>query len=207
MRALAAKARVWCDTQSRFDEGASPGHGQLGRTSSFPRTRLQTRLQLAVSLLPLLRPCSTAPSPRPFGQKPSTAQPELTGFYGPAHDAIVDQFRELETWRRRATVETVLGQHAEKMPRGNYGAMNTIRSEIARRRGHMAIRKLFRTAGETLQRIKPVLLLISPISVAQFLPPSSVEFDLLVIDEASQVRPEEAFGLVGASADGRRRGQ
>ena len=81
------------------------------------------------------------------------------------------------------------------MPRGNYGAMNTIRAEIARRRGHMAIRKLFKTTGETLQRIKPVLLM-SPISVAQFLPPNSVEFDLLVIDEASQVRPEDALGLV-----------
>lgn len=73
--------------------------------------------------------------------------------------------------------------------------MNTIRSEIKRKRGHMPIRKLFKTAGETLQRIKPVLLM-SPISVAQFLPPGSVEFDLLVIDEASQVRPEDALGLV-----------
>ena len=73
--------------------------------------------------------------------------------------------------------------------------MNTIRSEIARKRGHMPIRKLFKTTGETLQRIKPVLLM-SSISVAQFLPPNSVEFDLLVIDEASQVRPEDALGLV-----------
>ena len=73
--------------------------------------------------------------------------------------------------------------------------MNAIRSEIKRKRGHMPIRKLFKTAGETLQRIKPVLLM-SPISVAQFVPPGSVEFDLLVIDEASQVRPEDALGLV-----------
>ena len=73
--------------------------------------------------------------------------------------------------------------------------MNTIRAEIGRVRGRMPIRKLFKTTGETLQRIKPVLLM-SPISVAQFLPPNSIEFDLLVIDEASQVRPEDALGLV-----------
>jgi very-short-patch-repair endonuclease len=73
--------------------------------------------------------------------------------------------------------------------------MNAIRLEVKRKRGHMPIRRLFRVAGETLQRLKPVLLM-SPISVAQFLPPGSVQFDLLVIDEASQVRPEEAFGLV-----------
>ena len=81
------------------------------------------------------------------------------------------------------------------MPRGGYGEMNIIRSEIRRKRGHMSIRKLTKTTGGTLQRIKPVFLM-SPISVAQFLPPNSVEFDLLVIDEASQVRPEDALGLV-----------
>ena len=37
---------------------------------------------------------------------------------------------------------------------------------------------------------------MSPLSAAQFLPPGSVEFDLLVIDEASQLRPEDALGLV-----------
>ena len=46
-----------------------------------------------------------------------------------------------------------------------------------------------------VQRIKPVFLM-SPISIAQFLPPSAVKFDLLVIDEASQVKPEEALGAI-----------
>ena len=50
-------------------------------------------------------------------------------------------------------------------------------------------------AADMIQRIKPVFLM-SPISVAQFLPPGNVEFDLLVIDEASQVKPEDALGSV-----------
>jgi very-short-patch-repair endonuclease len=37
---------------------------------------------------------------------------------------------------------------------------------------------------------------MSPVSAAQFLPPGSVEFDLLIIDEASQLRPEDALGLI-----------
>ncbi|MGH7716775.1 MAG: AAA domain-containing protein, partial [Vulcanimicrobiaceae bacterium] len=37
---------------------------------------------------------------------------------------------------------------------------------------------------------------MSPISVAQFLPPGTLEFDLLLIDEASQVRPEDALGII-----------
>ena len=50
---------------------------------------------------------------------------------------------------------------------------------------------------------------MSPLSVAQFLPPGRTEFDLLVIDEASQVPPEDALGAVapGAAYRGRRRRQ
>ena len=37
---------------------------------------------------------------------------------------------------------------------------------------------------------------MSSLSVAQFLPPGKLEFDLLVIDEASQVKPEDALGAI-----------
>ena len=37
--------------------------------------------------------------------------------------------------------------------------------------------------------------MMSPSSVAQFLEPGSVEFDIVIIDEASQMKPEEAIGL------------
>jgi superfamily I DNA and/or RNA helicase len=73
--------------------------------------------------------------------------------------------------------------------------MRVIRGEIGRKRAHMPLRKLMKAAGGTIQKIKPVFLM-SPVSVAQFLPPGSVDFDLLVIDGASQLRPEDALGLV-----------
>ena len=37
---------------------------------------------------------------------------------------------------------------------------------------------------------------MSPLSVAQFLPPGRIKFNLLMIDEASQVPPEDALGVV-----------
>ena len=73
--------------------------------------------------------------------------------------------------------------------------MGIIRGEIAKKRNHRPIRQLMTGAAEMIQRIKPVFLM-SPISVAQFLPPGKVEFDLLVIDEASQVKPEDALGSI-----------
>lgn len=73
--------------------------------------------------------------------------------------------------------------------------MGLVRAEIGKRRGHKPIRRLMAEAGTVVQQIKPVLLM-SPISVAQYLPPGALEFDLLVIDEASQVRPEDALGAI-----------
>ncbi|MDQ3621728.1 MAG: DUF3320 domain-containing protein [Verrucomicrobiota bacterium] len=66
-------------------------------------------------------------------------------------------------------------------------------AELERKRGHRAVRKLLKDAGSVVQAIKPVFMM-SPLSVAQFLEPCAVDFDLLVIDEASQVQPVDALG-------------
>ena len=121
--------------------------------------------------------------------------PQLALLDGEQRSRLVDQFKDLEVKRRNIAVREVLSCHAQGMPRGSVGEMGTIRSEIARKRGHMPVRKLMQRAGRKLQEIKPVMLM-SPLSVAQFLPPGSVEFDLLLMDEASQVKPEDAFGAI-----------
>jgi very-short-patch-repair endonuclease len=41
--------------------------------------------------------------------------------------------------------------------------------------------------------------MMSPLSVAQFIEPGAVEFDVLLIDEASQMRPEDALGAISRS--------
>src|SRR3546814_3701704 len=38
--------------------------------------------------------------------------------------------------------------------------------------------------------------MMNPLSVAQFLPPGVLDFDLLVMDEASQIQPVDALGAV-----------
>lgn len=110
------------------------------------------------------------------------------------HD-LVRLFRDLEKDRIETAKTLILSRHFEQMPRGTVGEMGVIRGEIGRKKGHKPIRWVMRNAGTMVQRIKPVMLM-SPISVAQFLPPGSVTFDLLVIDEASQIRPEDALGVI-----------
>jgi very-short-patch-repair endonuclease len=195
LRSLAAKAYLWRDSAERFDEWRrlAAADARLRDLSGAVLADALANGAVPPDMTNAVLECTFAEA---VWAKARAAAPELQDFYGPRHDAIAGEFRALEAKRRVTTAKIIQGRHAATMPRGNYGAMNIIRSEVSRKRGHMPIRKLFKAAGETLQRIKPVLLM-SPISVAQFLPPGSVEFDLLVIDEASQVRPEDALGLVG----------
>lgn len=108
---------------------------------------------------------------------------------------LVAQFAALERARLKDSVTSILAEHLAQLPQGAMGEMKVVRGEIGKKRAHIALRRLFQTAGRAIQRIKPVLLM-SPISVAQFLPPGTLDFDLLVIDEASQVRPEDALGAI-----------
>lgn len=125
------------------------------------------------------------------------AHPELVGFNGDQHSQKVRQFRALDMERiELARAQSALS-HYERVPRtaSGMGPMGVLNGEIARKRGHMPLRKLFKLAGEAVQAIKPVFMM-SPLSVAQFLEPGAVEFDLLVIDEASQIEPVDALGAI-----------
>ena len=108
---------------------------------------------------------------------------------------LTKTFHELERTRLQDVQNLILNRHRQQIPRGSTGEMGIIRGEIGRKRGHKPIRWMMKNAATMLQRIKPVMLM-SPLSVAQFLPPASLTFDLLVIDEASQVRPEDALGAI-----------
>ena len=110
------------------------------------------------------------------------------------HD-LVRAFAALDTKHIDDVRELIRSRHLAQLPNGAAGEMGIILGEIARKRRHMPIRRLIDSAGRMVQRTKPVFLM-SPISIAQFLPPKSLRFDLLVVDEASQVKPEDAIGAI-----------
>lgn len=120
----------------------------------------------------------------------------IAEFDGVTHSRIVDEFRELDQRRIELARHETASAHFEGIPAGSdYGSVGIIRGEIRKKRRHKQIRRLLTDAGHAVQAIKPVFMM-SPISIAQFIEPGVLEFDLLVIDEASQVRPVEAFGAV-----------
>jgi very-short-patch-repair endonuclease len=124
--------------------------------------------------------------------------PELGRFSGFLHNRLVDEFGDLDQRRiAQARLEVARAHHRRIPPLhgASAGPLKVLRGEIARKRGHMPIRQLMEKAAPAIQAIKPVLMM-SPLSVAQYLPPGALEFDLLVMDEASQIQPVDAFGAV-----------
>lgn len=123
-----------------------------------------------------------------------STDPKLAELDGELRSRLVLEFQQLERLRRDLVAKEIYAKHKASLPHTGSG-MAVIRGEIARQRGHMPIRKLVQRTGKALQQIKPVFL-VSPLSAAQFFAPGTVTFDLLVIDEASQVRPEDAIGAI-----------
>lgn len=125
------------------------------------------------------------------------AHPEIARFDGDAHGKLVEDFRQTDKARIELARLEVLQAHHRNLPQGNagIGPLGVLNGEFAKKKNHMAIRKLMEKAAPAIQAIKPVFMM-SPLSVAQYVPPGLVDFDLLLIDEASQVMPVDALGAM-----------
>jgi very-short-patch-repair endonuclease len=74
-----------------------------------------------------------------------------------------------------------------------------LKRECAKKKRHIPLRQLVLRAGNALAALKPCFMM-GPMSVAQYLAPGEINFDLVVMDEASQMKPEDALGSI-ARAD------
>ena len=129
--------------------------------------------------------------------------PELSQLSGIHQAQAREQFQQadqqlLGLYRQQLIVQLA---QASIEPGNNRGRRSEwtdfalIRHEISKQKRHISQRDLFQRAKIALQQLKPCWMM-SPTSVAQFIPPASVTFDLVIIDEASQMRPEEALGAI-----------
>ena len=82
---------------------------------------------------------------------------------------------------------------AQDGPRKTWTEMRLLGNEFSKVRRFTPVRQLLARAGRAIQTLKPCFMM-SPLSLAKFVAAGNLEFDLLVIDEASQMRPEDALG-------------
>lgn len=123
--------------------------------------------------------------------------PVLADFREYKLEDTIKAFKELDRKMLQFNIREILIEHYKRMPKINDDtlSMSILRREFQKKRNQMPIRKLFSKTKDIVSKIKPIFMM-SPISVASFLPPKDIVFDLVVFDEASQVRPVEAFGAL-----------
>jgi len=134
-------------------------------------------------------------------------QPELGRFSGLSQEALRDQFRECDDRLKKLQCEKIAWQIDQaKIPEGNRGArvselteLSLLTHECSKKKRHIPIRQLLHRAGGALVALKPCFMM-GPMSVAQYLAPGQIEFDSIVMDEASQIKPQDALGAVVLSS-------
>lgn len=95
----------------------------------------------------------------------------------------------LERWRVEQLVASLNDRRTDVF--ATHPAFALLKREANKRRRQRSLRSIFKEAFPLILRVKPCWLM-SPLSVSHFLQ-SEHEFDVVIIDEASQVRPEEAI--------------
>ena len=123
-------------------------------------------------------------------------RPALVSFDGASHESQIERFSEMDNLALDHNRHRVAHAHWQGLPsREGAGQLRNLRREMEKKRRHRPIRQLIRETGNAIQAIKPVFMM-SPLSIATYIEPGSVRFDLVVFDEASQVRPVDALGAL-----------
>ncbi|MBZ4423140.1 DUF3320 domain-containing protein [Myxococcus sp. RHSTA-1-4] len=128
------------------------------------------------------------------------AEPSLREFDGSAHGSRVERFRQLDGEHILLARSRVLATLEAQLPKGLSSAAESsepgiLGRELRKKSRQMALRKLLGSIPNLSRRLKPCFLM-SPLSVAQYLPADGRRFDLLVFDEASQIGTHDAIGAI-----------
>lgn len=130
--------------------------------------------------------------------------PHLGRFTGLKHNQIRDEFKRLDKEIIALRGKAIAYECTRKAspPPGKNGArvddkteMVLLNQQMPLQRPRMPVRKILTRAGRAIQALKPCFMM-GPQAVAQYLAPGGIKFDLVIMDEASQLKPEEAIGSI-----------
>ena len=104
-------------------------------------------------------------------------------------------FRAVRAHLRSALPASLLAARAFDAASGD-GEVGALQRELAKARRGLGVRALLTRYGRLVTTVMPCVL-VSPDSVARFFPAEAGLFDLVVFDEASQIRVADAVGALG----------
>ncbi len=129
------------------------------------------------------------------------AEPEMAMFRGSSHERTIEQFRALDRRAIEVAADVVTARLSARLPqlrdtKVQSSELGILARELKKQRRHKPVRRLLEETSGLLKRLAPCVLM-SPLSVAQFLGRSDMRFDLVVFDEASQIPMWDAVGTIG----------
>ena len=195
---LAAQLRLWTTSLPA-----------LARWSQFLPLRARVAATRAGFLLPLVDAGEVAPDDlQPLLEVTMTSallkhvfqqRPVLRNFVTDSHTSRIQDFQlldadvltlnQLRAARKLFDERPVLAGDV----RGSKAAL--LMEELKKKRKLKSPRRLISETASVLQAVKPCFMM-SPMSVAQYLQPGAIDFDVVIFDEASQVRPQDGLGAL-----------
>ena len=130
-----------------------------------------------------------------------TASPVLSQFDGATHNDRIRKFSELDDKYTALSRKIVFAKLAASLPRRRSGPcpegteLGLLKRECEKKARQKPVRQLLEQIPTLAPILKPCFLM-SPLSVAQYLPPDAAPFDLIVFDEASQIPVWDAIGVI-----------
>lgn len=128
---------------------------------------------------------------------------ELSNYLSTSFETEVDKLRRLDRKifnnQNKQLIENLssinVTQGNSRGRASDLTELSLIEREIDKKRAHIPFRQLMKRAGRAIRDMKPCYML-SPISLSQIVTPEPEIFDVLIIDEASQMKIEDAIGSI-----------
>ncbi|MBV1708121.1 MAG: DUF3320 domain-containing protein [Hyphomicrobiales bacterium] len=128
-----------------------------------------------------------------------TQDETLSSFLAEQHEALIEAFAAADKKVAELSKGVVRARIGGTVPtRTNFGAnveWGALAREVEKKARHLPLRQLFGKIPSVLNQLAPCMMM-SPLSIAQYLPPDAKPFDVVIFDEASQIPVWDAIGAI-----------
>lgn len=123
----------------------------------------------------------------------------LSTFLAEQHEACIEAFAAADQKVAELSKSVVRARIGCAVPkRTNFGAnveWGALAREVDKKVRRLPLRQLFDKIPNVLNQLAPCMMM-SPLSIAQYLPPDAKPFDVVIFDEASQIPVWDAIGAI-----------
>ncbi len=126
------------------------------------------------------------------------ATEQLCNFSPGIHEGTISDFAEQDARLMKLATTHIRGSLIKRASDiSKFGTETAVlQREISKQKAHMPLRKLMGSVPNITRLLKPCMLM-SPLSVAQYLDAATELFDVVIFDEASQIPVWDAIGAIG----------